>query len=251
MSPTERIFASLEKLVDSYAVERKNKISDETVLQGRNISAGSNFQLNLAKELFSQSKDYKVLVDYPLSFGKYETKTGKLKTKSLYADIIVTKRCILKGIIEVKIDLGFLRCEDFGLSKGQIGYQYTKSENKFKANYDSFLSSKEFRYKFPVGFKKPKSRTIQIPKNNDKVAKIFLIVTKKNCHNRFESLKKAVQDSGFRFLCLLQDTHPNEQTNLCQDLDQWSSEIKQRIRNELDERSINVAFKSLLQRNQS
>lgn len=247
MSAAERIGASLEKLVDSYAVERKNKISDETVLQGRNLSAGSDFQLNLAKELFSQNKDYEVLVDYPLSFGKYKTKTGKIKTKSLYADIIVTKKRVLKGIIEVKIDLGFLRCEDFGLSKGQKGYQYTKSENRFKANYHSFLSSKEFRYKFPVGFKKPETRTIQIPKNGNDVFKIFLIVTKRNCHNRFESLKKAVQDSGFRFLCLLQDVHPNERTNLSQDLDQWGSEIKQRIRNELDGKSIDTAFKSLLE----
>lgn len=116
MSVAEKIEEALGDLVDFYAKQKKSEISDGTVIQGRSFSAASELQRNLAEKLFGNDRDKKVLVDYPISFGKYKTSGGGTKKKTVYADIAVRENGFLTALIKVKIDLGLLSTSHYGLS---------------------------------------------------------------------------------------------------------------------------------------
>lgn len=232
MSATERIEKTLESLVDFYGKEKRKKLCNDVVIHGRGASAASEFELDFARRLFGESKKKKVLVDYPISFGKYRTDSGKTKKKTIYSDILVTEQNFLKGIIEAKIDLGFLNYERYGIRKKNRSYFYEKKHNLFKKDYALLLQTGGFSYRYPVGFKHPKDFHIIIPKDAE-VSRILLVVTRSNDHGRYEKFRESVIDSGFCFLCILENTHPNEHPEKNEDLREWSNRIKRKIHDEV------------------
>lgn len=227
-SVANRIGKSLIYLIkENDRIKKEYKREKNNVILGRKFQLGSIFQYELAKELF-QKTDYTALVDYPISF-KYRG-----KNKTLYPDILILKGGKLKGVIEVKIDLGYLKIDHFGIeyNKKTKKYKYKISKNKFRKNYANLLSSDKFSYKYKQNDKKER-RFVNIPRNT---VKIMIIVTKHNDHNRYDYFKNSMYDSNFKVLKILEKQHPNHD-----DCD--VSAIKNEIRE--NEENFNKAFKGL------
>lgn len=192
---------SLKYLIEeNRRIKRVYKTDNDGVILGRKFQLGSRFQYELARDLF-QKTNYTVLVDYPISYR------NKSKSKTLYPDILVLKKGKLKGIIEVKIDLGYLRFKHFGMkyNKRTKEYTYKITRNKFKQNYDDLLSSRKFSYKYKQN-EKDEKRFVDIPQ---KIVKIMILVTKHNDHGRYDYFEKSMKDSGFVLLNILEKKHPN------------------------------------------
>ena len=111
MNALSKVEKPLMKLIDSYKNERETlwKHSNQFKI-GRIHSQGVFFQQELAKSLFKNT-DYEVLIDFPLSYSLNK------HSNTLYADIVTIKNKQLHGILEVKIDLGFLNYSSYGITK--------------------------------------------------------------------------------------------------------------------------------------
>lgn len=231
-------------MADFYIKQKKNKLATSNIIQGRNEAAGPFFQLRLAENLFSEDKKKKVLVDYPINFRSRNQK----RMKTVYSDIIVTEGGIIKGVIEAKIDLGWLRPKSYGLVKGKKKgtWTYDRSLNEFKRKYNELVRSDEVSYRYPIGFSNPKDANFHLPRSK-KMLLIFLLVTRQNDHNRSAAFAKSMRDAGFHFLCLLENVHPNEYPKTTVNLREWSDSIKKRIRDEisLKKNEIVSTFKKL------
>ncbi|MBI2045776.1 hypothetical protein HYT23_06970 [Candidatus Pacearchaeota archaeon] len=225
---TQRIKESIVELIEEYKIQKTQKLKNKSnVHLGRNISMGSQFQYIFAKKLFANSS-YKVLVDYPIRYdGKY--KSGKKGKKNLYPDILIlNKNGVLKALIELKIDLGFLRGN------------YRKD---LKRVISAFEKNGEMKYNQFVGFSNSEEVYIKIPKN---FIKIFIIGTKINHTDRVEPFKKNVKALGFKPLILLDKVHPNplpDVTNFRMEM----INLKKQANNEIDSKreDINRVFKGL------
>jgi hypothetical protein len=249
----ERIQKSLFWLVDFYGDQRKRKLGNKEIILGRNQSASSLFQTEFAKHLFGNGK-FTVLVDYPVSFGEYLTQTQKRKAKTLYPDLLVMAGDTLRGVIELKLDLGFLKSGHYGLTRVRTQTERWKysGQSNFKEDYSNLMHAKELRYKYPVGFLHPERKKIKLPSDKGKISKICMVVTKQNNHGRFEAFQESINDSGFKFLCLLDGIHPNERmtyvkTGQMENLSQSTESIKNRIQVELKrkEKQIQDVFRDL------
>lgn len=178
-------------LAKQYGEKKRQKLENKTNVRfGRIISSGSEFQYDFAKTLFLGT-EYKVLVDYPLIYdGVY--KSGKRGKKMVYPDIaVMDEKNVLKAIIELKIDLGYLR-EDY--------------KENLKSMIDAFRTNKIMKYKELVKFSDSEDVYMTIPKD---FIKISIIGTKQNHQGRAEPFKEYVGSVGFRPLILLDDVHPN------------------------------------------
>lgn len=227
-SVVKKVKYAMSKLIKEYIKQKSQKLRNKNnVFLGRNISMGSTFQYIFAKELFLNSF-YKVLVDYPLCYpGKY--RSGKKGKKNLYSDIVVmNKKNVLKAIIELKVDLGFLR-ENY---KGNL-----------KRMIEAFKRNKKMKYNKLVGFSGSEEEYIQIPKN---FIKIFIIGTKINHTDRIKHFKRTVKSLGFRPLILLDNIHPNpllNTKNFEEEIEKLKIDAIKEIENKKGE--INRVFKGL------
>jgi len=209
-------------------IKNKYRNAIDNVILGRKFQLGARFQYELAKELF-QNTEYIALVDYPISF-RYRG-----KNKTLYPDIIVLKEDTLKGIIEVKIDLGYLRYKKFGIkyNKDSKKYSFNKGKNSFKNDYNRLFKLKGFSYILKKN-KLKERKYVKIPRN---VKKITIIATKNNAHGRCGVFEKSMRDSGFTLINILDKLNPND--DFC-DVSAVKNEIKEK--NEY----FTKAFKGLL-----
>lgn len=181
-------------------INKRYKSNKSNIVLGRTFSLGGMAGYELAKQLFNRTK-YSAVVDPPL--------TIKGRKNPLYPDILVTKGDKLKAIIEMKIDLGFLNQENYGISyqKEKKEYTYSKKENNFKKNMAVFSKAKHVKYNLKDEYGHIiKTRLIKVPK---KFEKIMIVVSKINHRKRAPFFEKAMDDSGFKILFLLETTHPN------------------------------------------
>lgn len=191
MDVTQKVKQAMINLAKQYGEKKRQKLENRTnVLLGRIISSGSDFQYDFAKILFLGTR-YKVLVDYPITYAGY-TKSGKMRNRTMYPDItVIDEENVLKAIIELKIDLGYLR-EDY--------------EKNLKSMTDAFRANKRMKYNEFVKVSGSKNLYITIPRY---FIKIFIIGTKQNHKERAEPFKRVVESLGFRPLILLDNVHPN------------------------------------------
>jgi len=224
----KKIECAILELIKEYQDQKLHKLKNKSnIFLGRNISLGSKFQNILAQNLFNDSS-YKVLVDYPICYkGKYNS--GKKGKKNLYPDILILdKENMLKALIELKIDLGFLS-KDF--------------ENNIRKTINAYRKNREMSYKKFVGFADSSDIHIEVPK---RFIKIFIIVTKINHTDRVEPFKKTVKHFGFRPLILLEKYHPNPLTsvkNFRGDISRLRKDVEKEIYDKKNE--INRTFRGL------
>ena len=228
----------LLSLVDSYYNERRRLWKQSRIRQGRIDSQGASFQQELALSLFRKTP-YEVLVDYPVQYRVNE------KSKTLYCDILTVSTGFLHGILEVKIDLGFLNCDYFGFNGKEC--RYYSDNNEFKQKYREFLSAGEFSYKPYSGIRSGGDKKRVIIADEGSIAKGLLLVTSENHSERLSAFCEAVEDSGFRFLCLLDEkTHPNRRPEIEvikneEKHRRFISELKKDIRKNLKKREQEIS----------
>lgn len=186
-----------------FLMEKNKNIKEEyrlgNVVLGRKFSLGSHFQYRLAENLFDNT-DKLVLVDKALSFPR------KPRKKIRYPDITIIKNKALKGIIEVKIDIGYLNLNKYGIEKGEKKkYLYHKNQNNFMKQERKLLSKKYFTFRDKRKEKDSKEKI----ETKGKVPKLFLVATKINDHSRYPYFKKSVNDAGYSTLLVLENNHPN------------------------------------------
>lgn len=222
------ILVNIEKSIIRYKknrdeIRRNLQNKKNKVYLGRSF-AQLDFQYYLALNLFKKSKYDKVLVDTGVSFRG----SG---FQPLYPDILLLKNSQLKAILDIKIDLGFLRYEDYGIkyNKQKKMYGYERKKNKFKKRYKKFLSSKMASYKINNEYDKKEDFYFKIP-NYKKVKKLFILITKENDHSRFDTFFKSMDNSGFKFLVLLKDCHPGVPKTTIQDIKSGLKENEKDIR---------------------
>jgi len=184
--------------VSKYMTNKSN------VILGRKFSLGTEFQYEFAKRLFEGSS-YLVLVDTPIKLPN--------RKQRVYPDIVIIKDNELRGLMEVKMDCGW------------IGEDKLKDELE---TYKEITNSSSFSYSTytdeSMEKKKPFPEVV-IPKN---IKKIFVIVSRKNDHDRIdEYVRELVETAGFELLILLENTHPNGRVN--------STEIEEDIAKRKDE----------------
>lgn len=189
---------------------RKNS---QKIYLGRLFGLGAWFQYFLAKELFEDTRFYSVvLVDCPVTF--------KGRKQPLYPDILVIdENNTLKGLIDVKLDFGYVKPEEFGFKKIKKGdhssYTYNRKDNKFLKKYNDFFNAQQFQYKVKGVLDETEEKEIRIPKQVHKIA--IILMGHVNNHNNYDGYKEAMEDAGFKFLHILWDgdvRHPNDEENV-------------------------------------
>jgi hypothetical protein len=172
---------SLYLLVKQYQQEQKRKSKHENIILGRIFSVGQIYPYILAECLFKDRGDYNVLVDHHINVSR----------KSLYPDLLVIHRNNAVAVIEVKLDLGWLKDPKNTISKLIKKY-----------NFPSKISYKAHGHKITVIVGK-------------KIKKIFFVVTKANDHSRFKDVEKLLSRAGFQIVyCLEKLHHPNDNINV-------------------------------------
>ena len=176
--PTAKILRAIRRIIDEQRNNlRKYRRGDSNVFLGRMFTLGNLFTYFIAEELFKHSK-YTVLVDFPVKIPS--------RRQCIYPDIMIIRKGVLKGIIEVKY---------------YLGWESKKGMKKMKNNYSSFFKATSFNYTIRDSkFEKKPKNTVKIPKM---VKKILLVL--QDSHNNSVMVKHSIKGTGFIFIILLND----------------------------------------------
>jgi hypothetical protein len=204
-----RVRKAVNETIDFHKsnLEEGRKKNGEIYL-GRMFSLGVWFQYFLAKQLIFKT-GYKALVDCPIVF--------KGRKQPLYPDILIIKEKgqsrELKYIVDVKLDLGYIKPEEFGVkilnNKGD--YKYEDKKNRFKGMYRDFLKAAHFKYHEKDEYNTIRKSETEGKSDNhkkciigSKVKKIAVVLMENvNHHNRQKGYKKALERSGFTYVGIL------------------------------------------------
>ena len=216
------IMNALMDLDNEYFKNHKlKKPSKSNVRIGRSNSVSYVFERKLAKRLGKVFRNYYFFVDYPITL--YDKNNTKIK--QVYPDIFVVKGLDMEkkdsegkavAIIDLKIDLGYLNLDHYGISKD--GRQIENKNSNFVKREDALNKCDLGRFDYIVGaysdeekqINKEKGKLkVKIPKN---ILKISIISTKDNAHGRLEIYRKILEKQGYSVLFLL-----NEKTHLNSD----------------------------------
>lgn len=217
MSITKNITKRIIWLYESYVFQNEHEKKDTNPVQlGRSFKIADRFQFKFARSISKKLTSSKILVDYPISCTN--------RSQPIYPDLLLIDDNKIKGIVEIKIDLGFFRYNDFGITykKENKTYSYDIASNKFCHKYSNFLRSEEIWYKTKSKKKRVDLKVTKAPK------KIFIVVSRKNHENRIPFFKQSIKDANFKALFLLDEIHPNKK-HATDDL------IKKEISNKRDE----------------
>ena len=199
----ERLQKTAVELMD---LQRENlRIRNElpNIYPGRLNSLGQPLQYILAKNLFCKTS-YDVGVDCAASLQR----RGRKRKKTVYPDIIVLQKksrgvYVLKSVIDVKLDLGWLNVDFYGIKKQNNGaYTYRRRTSKFLKGQMEFIRSSRFTYKIKNDQNEVEQiREVEIPKEG--VKRLAILFMKQNSHGREVAYENAMVDAGYEFLLVL------------------------------------------------
>lgn len=142
---------------------------DHRIWRGRAPSASPELEELLSLVVADEiPKDFSLLVDYPLSY-----KVSGKRAKTIYPDITVIKHVTIVGIIEFKIDLGYLP-KDWS--------------EKSLAIFGELKEAKNIKYKKHVGTPKAEESSLSV---SDALKRCVVVLTKANDHNRIADFQKS------------------------------------------------------------
>ena len=106
----------IDVMVGVFQKKKRGKFLTERIQRGRARASANEFEEELSR-LFEKHTptDIQVLVDFPLSFEKPSLK----RVKTIYPDIAFIRDNSLMGIVEAKIELGYLS-PDWARDRNQI-----------------------------------------------------------------------------------------------------------------------------------
>jgi len=187
---------------------KKYRGQKSNIYLSRTFSLGAIFKYLLAENIFRKS-EYRVLVDCAVSYGK--KKSGESRKQPIYPDILVIKPFqnsgVLKAVIDVKLDLGFIKPKNFGYKVlKRTPYYKQVGTNKFKVQYGKFFKAKKYRYKIKNDCNEcegeEKERTFVKKGAFSKVA--IVLMGKINDHSRGPGYESAMREASFSVLPILQ-----------------------------------------------
>lgn len=159
----------VKRTVDIFFDKKEAKEISRRIKRGRSANSASEIEELFAKAVASAiPKEYSLLIDYPISYKP----TPKSKTRTVYPDISIVKDNTLVGIIEFKIDLGYLPA---GWSK------------KHKTIQKELKASRQATYKRDVGL--PQSCKIALKVKRGLKTRV-VVLTDHNDHNLMGKFKK-------------------------------------------------------------
>ncbi len=203
---SEGCLSSLDWLNGRYRHMKKElKGEGQKVLLGRSFSLGTQFQYEFARRLFLNNPAVTlVLVDHPISIPG--------RRQPIYPDIVLIRDGRLVGIVDVKIDLGFLHLGHYGIKENRAGYLYSKADNEFMWSYYDLIKAGKFTYKVSHdrnGRKNHNALLREVVVGKD-IKRLAIVVTQINHHGKRSLYETAVKDADFEPLFLLKSCHPND-----------------------------------------
>jgi len=241
----EYITEAIVSLHEGFMKNHKLKMKDSNVWIGRSNSLSYLFERSLATKLSEKFPEYLYLVDYPITMYSKEAKT----LGTIYQDIMIISGIDKEGkekqgkiiaILDLKIDLGFLDIDYYGLKKNEHGYILSaETETKFIKREKKINESEFCKFNYIVGGYSKKEKEINKEKGKLRAdfkqpyKKISIVCTEKNDHNRKIMYEKLMRIKGYELLYLLKDIHPNSFEN-------ETNEIKKEISNKREK--INLIF---------
>lgn len=160
-----------KKVVNLFQSRKDSKKIKPRITRGRAIDCSSEIE-----ELFAIAisefipKKYFLFIDYPFSIKKDN------KTLVIYPDISIVEDNVLKGIVEIKIDLGYLK------------KTWIKNSNSI---YQSIIKSKSIKYRKHVGQPNKEKDLLTVSPN---LKRSVIVLTGKNGHNKLKKFTKTQSD---------------------------------------------------------
>lgn len=155
--------------IDLFLKKKNSKRISKRVRRGRAASIASEFEERFA--IFLENilpPEFSIFIDYPMSYRISNVK----RTKTFYPDIALIKDHILVGIIELKIDLGWLRKD------------WTRKQ---KSDFKNLRDVKHVTYKAADRANKKNSAKLKIGNN---LNRMVVLLTDENDHDRLEVFKE-------------------------------------------------------------
>jgi hypothetical protein len=219
-------------LHSEFRKNHKLKLNTGKVRFGRSPSLSHVFEREVASNLSEIYPEYLFLVDYPISL--YDSNDKYLRT--LYFDNLIIKGIdiekrktsgTLVGILDLKIDLGYVDLREYGYDDQDLTKILASSEFSKREELICSPNAIQFNYVVNAHSETEKQQNRDIGKLKVKIPpkfkKIAIVCTQHNDHRRSESYSNALRENGYEILFLLdQDCHPNR-------LDDLSKKIKKQI----------------------
>jgi hypothetical protein len=186
---TNDVDAETKKLIRSmvrlFQERKQGKRISARVYRGRAAPVSYEFENRFAMLLKRVLPDnYSIYVDYPIS---YKVRNKRRKTTSYPDILIVEDEDGVVGIIEVKIDLGYL-------NKGWIP--------KNKKDFSNIRHAKKVTYRSLVRMGKRPRAEFRV---SEKISRAIVLLTDRNDHGRLPDFSKQANC----FILITKFSHPN------------------------------------------
>jgi len=158
----------VKRAVDIFFDKKEAKVISRRIKRGRSATSASEIEDLFAKCVASAiPKEYKLLIDYPISYKL----PPKMNSHTIFPDVAIVKKDELVGVIEFKIDLGYLNEE---------------WSQKNKSIYDELKIAKQATYKNNVGSPGSLKKTLKVKKS---LKLCVVVLTDSNDHDKMNRLK--------------------------------------------------------------
>lgn len=197
----DAVVLTLKKCLEEISIIKNSKMNDRngTIWQGRSESITSFFETEFANQLSKIYPKYTFLIDYPIALIK---NGKKIRSQNIYPDITIIdmKRKAVKGIIELKADVGYVDIDGEKKASKKSNYKFKCLEDSDEIEFNKYVG----RYYKDDNQKRIK---IKIPK---KVNKCFVILTEGNSHKKVDPIKNHMEKYGFNVISFLMTSHYND-----------------------------------------
>jgi hypothetical protein len=175
----------LKQIIDLNQSSKRQKKIGKRIFRGRSASIANDFENMFARMLDALLPDkYSIFVDYPISYKI----RGRHRTKTSYPDLaVIANDRVLAGIIELKIDLGYLPHDWTHRTAQEITH---------------LRKAKLVSYKTNVGTDKAQKRSLNVSPD---LPRAIVVLTGQNDHGKLNRFLK--QRNCF---VLSKDIHPND-----------------------------------------
>lgn len=186
----------ISEMVNVFQGKKENKRITDRIQRGRSPASADEFENKLAKLVAAHTKEeFRIYVDYPISYDIGQSKYDegavlrKPRVKTFYSDVAILhmkEKPVLVGLLEAKIDLGYLM-DDWAKKRDEL--------------FQNILCAEKVRMKLPNS---NKNAEVEVAKD---LVRATIVLT---ARNHTERLKNFPQDNPPIVLISQDHKHPNE-----------------------------------------
>lgn len=205
----KRVEKLIREMANAYHGQRSEKanIQRGRIARGRSASSSAKFEELLARLIIHYLPGCVILLDTPLTLTPRANRSKK-KTRTLYPDLLIIDKasCTLMGIIEAKIDLGYL--DSAWTKKIQTDWRDIAQAQSLSLGQNSL---------FP---RKSKTDRVSVFVKRRPLLAFVVVLTSDNDHNRRKTFKTELKEKQ----CFFVHRHPNDSKVLS--MEEWKEERK-------------------------